>query len=129
MIALLDTHVFLWWITDSPQLSKLTREVIGNSNNRLFFSSASGWEIAIKASIGKITVQTDNLFNFISMQLEMNSITPLPVQMNHALHVHQLPLLHRDPFDRMLIAQALLENMPIVTEDRQIGKYYVETIW
>lgn len=129
MIALLDTHVFLWWITDSPQLPEHAREIISNRDNRLFFSSASGWEIAIKAALGKLTVQADSLSIFISTQLEINNISPLPVQMNHALHVHKLPLLHRDPFDRMLIAQAQLENMPIVTGDQQIAKYYIETIW
>lgn len=129
MITLVDTHVFLWWITDSPRLSEQARDIVGNSENRLFFSTASGWEIAIKAGLGKIIFKTDNLFNFINEQLEINSFTPLPVQMNHALHVNKLPHLHRDPFDRMLIAQAQLENLPIVTGDRQIAKYYVETIW
>lgn len=129
MITLVDTHVFLWWITDSPRLSEQARDIVGNSENRLFFSTASGWEIAIKAGLGKIIFKTDNLFNFIKEQLEINSFTPLPVQMNHALHVNKLPHLHRDPFDRMLIAQAQLENLPIVTGDRQIAKYYVETIW
>lgn len=129
MMVLVDTHVFLWWITDSPHLSEQARKVISDSDNRLFFSSASGWEIAIKAALGKIALKTDDLYSFLSEQLEINSITPLPVQMNHALHVHKLPLLHRDPFDRMLIAQAQLENLPIVTGDRQIAKYYVETIW
>jgi len=129
MIALVDTHVFLWWITDSPRLSEQARDIVGNSENRLFFSTASGWEIAIKAGLGKIIFKTDNLFNFINEQLEINSFTPLPVQMNHALHVNKLPHLHRDPFDRMLVAQAQLENLPIVTGDRQIAKYYVETIW
>lgn len=129
MIALVDTHVFLWWITDSPRLSEQARDIVGNSENRLFFSTASGWEIAIKAGLGKIIFKTDNLFNFINEQLEINSFTPLPVQMNHALHVNKLPHLHRDPFDRMLVAQAQLENLPIVTGNRQIAKYYVETIW
>lgn len=128
MIALLDTHVFLWWITDDQRLSEKARSMIGNSENRLFFSAASGWEIAIKAGLGKINLEAD-LDVFLGKQLEINDITPLPVQMNHALYVHRLPLLHRDPFDRMIIAQAQVENMPIVTQDRQIAKYYVETVW
>lgn len=128
MKALLDTHTFLWWITDNPQLSLRVREIIGNGNNDLFLSAASGWEMAIKAQLGRLKL-ADNLERFISEQLAINAIYSLPVQMSHALHVYTLPNHHGDPFDRMLVAQAQLENLPLLTNDPQIARYPVEIIW
>ncbi|MFZ5648401.1 MAG: type II toxin-antitoxin system VapC family toxin [Bacillota bacterium] len=128
MMALLDTHTFLWWITDDSRLSSRVREIIGDGENKLFLSAASGWEMAIKAGIGKLELPGD-LESFISEQLAVNAIESLPVQMIHALHVHALPDFHRDPFDRFLVAQARLENLPILTADPEIGRYPVETIW
>ncbi|MGA9348937.1 MAG: type II toxin-antitoxin system VapC family toxin [Anaerolineae bacterium] len=128
MKVLLDTHSFLWWITDSPRLSAWAREVIRDSNNELFFSAASGWEIAIKAQLGRLQLP-DNLEQFIKDQLSLNTILALPIQLHHALHVHTLPQHHRDPFDRMLVAQSQVENLPILTADSQIAQYDVETIW
>ena len=128
MKALLDTHTFLWWITDDSRLSCRAREVIGDGRNELFLSSASGWEIAIKARLGRLDVQ-DDLKSFIPKQMALNSINGLPVQMSHALHVYELPEHHRDPFDRMLISQAQLEDMYILTADRQIALYSVEIVW
>jgi len=128
MRALLDTHTFLWWITDDSRLSRRAREVIGDGRNELFLSSASGWEIAIKARLGKLDVQ-DDLKSFIPKQMALNSINGLPVQMSHALHVYELLDHHRDPFDRMLISQAQLEDMCILTGDPQIALYPVEIVW
>jgi len=128
MKALLDTHTFLWWITDNPQLSPLAREIITDADNELFLSAASGWEMVIKARLGKLQLP-DNADSFISEQLALNAIVSLPVQMSYALHVYALPNHHRDPFDRMLVAQAQMERLPILTADPQIGRYAVETIW
>ena len=128
MRVLLDTHTFLWWIANNKQLSNTSRNIIGNSQNELFFSVASGWEMAIKARLGKLELPK-NLEQFIAEQLQQNAIAGLPIQMSHALHVYTLPPLHRDPFDRLLIAQSQLENMPILTIDPQIGRYDVEVIW
>jgi PIN domain nuclease of toxin-antitoxin system len=128
MKVLLDTHAFLWWITDSPKLSALAREVIQDNNNELFFSAASGWEIAIKAQLGRLQLP-DNLEQFIVEQLSLNAIFALPIQLHHALHVYTLPQYHRDPFDRILVAQSQIENLPILTADTQIIPYAVETIW
>jgi PIN domain nuclease of toxin-antitoxin system len=128
MKVLLDTHTFLWWITDSPRLSARAREVIRDSDNELFFSAASGWEIAIKAQLGRLQLP-DDLEHFIVDQLSLNTILVLPIQLRHALHVYTLPQHHRDPFDRMLIAQSQVENLPILTTDSQIVQYDVETIW
>jgi len=128
MKGILDTHTFLWWITDSPQLSPRVREIVSNGDNVLFLSAVSGWEMAIKAKLGKLHLP-GNLESFISEQLAVNAINTLPVQMSHALHVYILPDHHRDPFDRILVAQAQLEKLPIITIDPQINQYSVETIW
>ena len=128
MKVLLDTHTFLWWITDSPRLSAWAREVIQDSNNELFFSAASGWEIAIKTQLGRLQLP-GNLEQFILEQLSLNAILALPIQLRHALHVYTLPQYHRDPFDRVLVAQSQIENLPILTADTQITRYAVETIW
>ncbi len=128
MRALLDTHTFLWWITDNPQLSSRIREIIRDGNNELFLSAASGWEIVIKAQLGRLHLP-DNLEHFISEQLTINAIYGLPVQMSHALHVFVLPNHHQDPFDRILVAQAQLENLAILTADPRIARYPVKVIW
>lgn len=128
MRTLLDTHTFLWWITDDPQLSPRVRKIINDGNNELFLSAASGWEIAIKAQLGRLQLP-DKPEPFISEQLVINAIQSLPIQMRHSLHIYTLPNFHRDPFDRMLIAQAQLENLSILTADPQIVRYPVEVIW
>lgn len=128
MRALLDTCAFLWWISDDPQLSLHVREVISSGDNELFLSVASGWEMAIKAALGKLSFP-DDLKSFILEQLNVNGIDSLSVEMSHALYVSTLPAIHRDPFDRLLIAQAQMENLPILTPDPQISRYDVEIIW
>ncbi|MEW5762516.1 MAG: type II toxin-antitoxin system VapC family toxin [Bacillota bacterium] len=128
MRVLLDTHVFLWWITDDERLSPRAREVMVEGRNTLVLSAASGWEMAVKAQLGRLSVAGD-FASFLSEQLALNGIDTLPVTMAHALHVFELPAHHRDPFDRLLVAQALLEGMPIVTADPEIARYPVEVIW
>lgn len=128
MRLLLDTHTFLWWISDDPQLSATAREIISEGGNELFFSAASGWEIAIKAQIGKLKLPS-NLEQFIGKQLLQNAINTLPVQLSHTLHVYTLPPLHRDPFDRLLISQSQLEQLPILTADVQFQQYRVQVMW
>lgn len=128
MKVLLDTHAFLWWIGDDPQLSPQARKIISDGANILYLSAASSWEIAIKAKLGKLKLPS-NLASFIAEQLADNAITSLAVEMHHALHVYALPDYHRDPFDRMLIAQAQLEKLPILTADPQIARYPVEVLW
>jgi PIN domain nuclease of toxin-antitoxin system len=128
MKALLDTHTFLWWVTDDAALSPRVRQIISDGDNELFFSAASGWEIAIKVQLGRLKLP-DNLERFIPEQLSINAIESLPIQLSHALHVYTLPDYHRDPFDRILVAQSQLENLPILTADPQIAQYSVEVIW
>ncbi len=128
MRVLLDTHTFLWWINNDSQLSAQARTIIGDANNDLFFSAVSGLELAIKAQIDKLKLPSD-LEQFVPDQLSANAIDPLPVELKHTLHVYRLPLLHRDPFDRLLIAQSQLENLPLLTIDPQIGQYDIQVIW
>jgi len=129
MRVLLDTQAFLWWITNSlDRLSQKAILIFQDGNNELFLSAASGWEIAIKAQLGKLTLP-DNPVVFVGNQITTNAIQPLPIQLSHALHVYSLPPYHRDPFDRILVAQSRIENLPILTIDSQIARYNVETIW
>jgi PIN domain nuclease of toxin-antitoxin system len=126
--ALLDTHAFLWWISDDPRLSEKAKEIIADGRNELFFSAASGWEISIKARLGRLEVPED-LQRFISDQLSRNAIQVLPIYLSHALHTGSLPVHHRDPFDRILVSQAILERMPLLSADPQISHYPVEVVW
>lgn len=128
MKLLLDTHVFLWWIGDSGKLSQSTREVLADSGNEVFLSTVSAWEMAIKARLGKLSISQD-LEQFLPSQLQRNAIQVLPIGLSHAVHVHRMPLHHRDPFDRMLIAQAQLESMTLLTADPWIRRYDVATHW
>ena len=128
MRVLLDTHTFLWWVMDSPRLSTQSRQIITDGNNAIFLSAVSGWEMAIKAQYGRLQLpKTPDLF--VAEQLALNAFQSLPVQMSHALHVYTLPQHHRDPFDRLLIAQSQLEDMPLLSADSEIGAYNVHVIW
>jgi PIN domain nuclease of toxin-antitoxin system len=128
MRVLLDTYVFLWWINDDPRLSEHARAILRNADNTLHFSAASGWEIAIKVRTGKLELPSEPE-SFIVRELHNNQIRPFPIQLRHVLRTHVLPMLHRDSFDRMLIAQSQLESLPILTVDRAITQYAVDTIW
>ena len=128
MKVLLDTHAFLWWAVDSPRLSPLARKIIADGRNSIFFSSASGWEVAIKVRLGKLKLPSSPE-RFIPARLTRHAMQSLPVLLSHALRVGSLPEHHRDPFDRMLVAQSQLERMPILTSDPLIARYDVETIW
>lgn len=128
MRALLDTHVLLWWINEDARLSETAREVLSDVENDLLFSAASGWEMAIKIGLGKLEV-TGNLGAYLSMHLGENSIEVLHVSLRHAVGVAELPNHHRDPFDRLLVAQALAEDLAIVTIDPLVARYSVQTIW
>jgi PIN domain nuclease of toxin-antitoxin system len=128
MKVLLDTQAFLWWIANDPRLSARARQIMAAPEAELLLSVASGWEMAIKSRLGKLKLPTD-LQGFVAEQLRINAIQTLPIQMTHALHVFTLPDLHRDPFDRLLVAQAQLEKLPILTGDPLIAQYLVTVIW
>ena len=128
MRFLLDTHVFLWWIMDSPQISENVRRLISEGSSDLFWSAASSWEIAIKYANGKLPLP-DEPEVFIESELSTNRISSLSITDAHSFMAGKLPVHHRDPFDRMLIAQSNFENMPLITSDQIISKYEVKTVW
>ena len=128
MRLLLDTHVFLWALMDDPKLSRIAREAFLHPANDLLLSVASTWEIAIKASLGKLDMPKP-LGRFLRQQLERNTISLLPIELNHAVRVATLPFHHRDPFDRLLLAQSLEEQLPILSADTALDAYEVQRLW
>lgn len=128
MRVLLDTHVFMWWINEDARLSRGAVEVLAEGENELLFSVASGWEMAIKIGVGKLTVN-DDLGPYLSRYLVENAIGVLPVTLSHVVGVTSLPTHHHDPFDRLLVAQAIAEEAPLVSADPQFMRYPVEVIW
>ncbi len=128
MNVLLDSHVFIWLDMNSSRLSATVRNYLTDPNNRLYFSVASVWEIGIKLQLNKLQL-TDTLEVVLQQQLIQNTIATLDITTAHALASGTLPLIHKDPFDRMLIAQALVENAVILTDDHLIKQYAVRTDW
>ena len=128
MKVLLDTHAFLWLITDEDRLSENARQTFLNTENSLFFSAASLWEICIKKSLGKISLK-DGWFQTIKEEMAINTIQWLSIEMTHCAEVTELPFHHRDPFDRMLIAQAIVEEMKLLSRDSRLSDYAIELIW
>ena len=128
MRALLDTHTLLWWVTSDPQLSQPVREIITSTNNTIYLSVSSVWEIIIKANTGKLPLP-EPAPQFIESCLTVNRFESLSIELPHILKIHQLPDYHRDPFDRILIAQAQIENLVLLTIDHQIKRYPVQTFW
>lgn len=128
MDILIDTHTFLWFIEDNYKLSKNAKEIIENENNRKFLSVASVWELGIKYSLGKIQF-APNFNDFIDEQLVVNNIVLLPIKLTHIKIVAELTLHHKDPFDRLIIAQAIAENLPIISIDNIFDSYPIKKIW
>jgi PIN domain nuclease of toxin-antitoxin system len=128
MKILLDTHAFLWMITDDGRLSNTARQAFMDSENTLFLSAASLWEICVKKSIGKLSLRSDWL-QTIQEEIKINAIQWLPIEIPHCAAVAELPFHHRDPFDRMLIAQALVENMRLLSRDSLFSAYDIERVW
>ena len=123
MRLLLDTHAFLWWVSDWEQIAAPAREAIANANNEVFVSAVSGWEIGVKRAKGRL-VAPDNLAGVV----EEKRFEHLPPTFAHAERAAALPPHHRDPFDRILIAQAQAEGLVLVTRDSRIGNYDVSTM-
>lgn len=128
MKILLDTHVFLWWITADARLSEKAFSLIKERENLIYISAASCWEIAIKSRLGKLHLPGANI-DIIVEEIGANGFTPLAITVNHAIQVYKLPDYHRDPFDRILVAQARWEKVVLVTDDPLIRAYDVETVW
>lgn len=128
MRILLDTHAFLWWAVDDPRLGAKAAEHIRDPDNAVLLSAASGWEIATKHRLGKLP-QAKTIVRDLPGVLERGRIETLPITLAHALAAGSLGGRHRDPFDRMLIAQSRSESIPVVTSDSVFRSYRVKTIW
>lgn len=124
---LLDTQVWLWMLAAPERLSKRSRALVALPANELLLSAASAWEIAIKYGLGKIQLP-ETPWEYIPRLVTRTGVTPLPIHQRHALHVAALPPHHRDPFDRLLIAQAQIEDVPILTADRSFRLYDVKVL-
>lgn len=118
MNLLLDTHVLIWWLADPGRLSERARSAIGDGGNIVFVSAVSVWEMAIKSALGKLRRPDD-----LEAQMKRERFEELPIRHAHAQAVGDLRLLHRDPFDRMLIAQARAESLTLVTDDAKVLGY------
>lgn len=128
MNILLDTHSFIWFVEDNPSLSPRARMLIEEPANDVFLSIASVWEMAIKFSLRKLDLEQP--FDlFIPNQLLLNDITLLDITVSHTLRVATLPFHHRDPFDRLRVAQSLVEEMPFVSMDDAFDAYGVNRLW
>ena len=128
MRLLLDTHTFLWWVDDAPELSKAARKAIADINNECYLSVASCWEMSIKSSLGKLRLAKP-LERFVTEHLAANNFTLLNIELRHTAKVEKLPFHHRDPFDRLLIAQAMTEKMTLVTVDGAFADYDIKSLW
>lgn len=127
-ILLLDTHTFIWLDTDKTKLSQAVTQLLANKRNRLLLSVASLWEMAIKIGMGRLHL-TGDLETVLNEQIAQNALEILLIAANHAMAIRSLPLIHKDPFDRMLIAQTLAENAVLLSCDRNIHQYPIQVIW
>lgn len=123
MRLLLDTNVVIWWLEDSDRLGSAARNAIDDGSNEVYVSAVSACEISIKSSLGKLRTPTD-----LEQQISKNFFMALPITVEHGVAVHELPLHHRDPFDRILIAQARCEGLTVVTSDDQFSGYDVPVL-
>jgi PIN domain nuclease of toxin-antitoxin system len=123
MRLLLDTHAFLWWNGDDAALGPKARAAIADADNVVLVSAASAWEISMKRASGRLDAPGD-----IADWIQQNGFVPLTIEISHAMHAPELPKHHKDPFDRMLVAQAVIEGYTLVTSDEEIAKYEVEIL-
>ncbi|HVX30446.1 MAG TPA: type II toxin-antitoxin system VapC family toxin [Nitrolancea sp.] len=124
----MDTHAFLWWVTDDLRLSERARSIVEDVRNDVYFSAVSAFEIAIKAQIGRLAFRESPEL-FVTRQLATNNFRQLPITVRHGLNVFSLPPIHRDPFDRLLVAQALGEDLVLLSDDHFIAQYDVPVTW
>lgn len=127
MNLLLDTHVVIWFITDDKKLPQKIKSIVENTNNSVFVSLASLWEMAIKHSLKKLTLKSD--LKEIFQKIQDSGIEVLPISPEHILESSTLPFHHRDPFDRMLIAQTTFEGLQLVSKDNWVKRYEIAVIW
>ncbi len=123
MKLLLDTHVLIWWLSDARKLSQTEIDLITDSDNLIFVSAATAWEIAVKKMIGKLEAPDD-----LPAALAVNNFLELPITIEHSQKLYQLPLHHNDPFDRIMVAQAISEDLTFMTRDTKIALYDIRII-
>ena len=128
MQYLLDTHVLIWWITSDKRLSQKAHDMIMPHRNTLFWSVVSTWEISIKHSLGRLVFE-EPPEELLPFELERNRLETLLIMNEHAFRAGQLPRHHRDPFDRMLVAQAQIESIGIISNDQKLRQYDVNVLW
>lgn len=128
MRALLDTHTFLWWNDEPERLPKRVFELITSDQDEIWFSAVTAWEIAIKHGKGKLDLP-ESPEVYVRSRVALDYFSPLPIDVDHAIHVASLPPIHSDPFDRLLVAQAQLERLAVLTSDPNIARYDVEVVW
>ena len=128
MRVLLDTHALLWWLSDDVALTRPARKTIADTRNTLIVSAASAWEIGTKVRLGKLPTANDLAADF-SVQLERDGFELMAISAEHAVRAGLLPGPHKDPFDRMLIAQAQAENLPLISNETLFESYGIRRIW
>ena len=128
MRLLLDTQIILWSAFERTRLSRAATEALANETNTLYLSAVSAWELATKVPTGRL-VLPETVPNFLNTQRRLLKLTDLPLTVAHAAAVAELPMIHRDPGDRLLVAQAMLEDLVLVTADRILQRYPVRTLW
>jgi len=128
MRLLLDTATFLWVVSDAPELSERIRQLVVDPENDLYLSAVSAWEIAVKHALGRLPLP-DPPERFVPEQRKQQGIEDLPLDEESALHLTRLPMLHKDPFDRMLVCQAITQGLLLLTPDELIIQYPVRTAW
>jgi PIN domain nuclease of toxin-antitoxin system len=126
--VLLDTHALLWWLSDDPALPRTARKIIAETKNTVLVSAASAWEIATKVRLGKLPTAANLVSDFCG-QVEREGFDLLVISADHGIRGGLLPGPHKDPFDRMLIAQAQAENLPVITNERMFEAYGVRRLW
>lgn len=128
MKLLLDTHTFLWFIEGNLNLSNMARKLIEDEENQRFLSVASLWEMAIKVSMNKLTLQT-TLISLVELQVYGNAIEVIEIRPEHLDVLAKMPFHHKDPFDRLIIAQSIAESIAVISKDSEFGKYPATLLW
>ena len=128
MKILLDTHAFLWFVTNDRELSQTAKKLFLDEENELYLSAVTGFEIAQKYSLGKLQL-TEKPSEFITNRIDANNLIELPIFMAHTTVLEKLPRHHRDPFDRLLVAQAMIEKVPLLSADEQLSAYPIKRLW
>jgi PIN domain nuclease of toxin-antitoxin system len=129
MTYLLDTHAFLWFVTQDNKLSSTAKHYIENESNYILLSLASIWELSIKFSQNKLPIPTHDLESYVSKEILNNSMRIFNIRPRHAFGIIYLPFHHKDPFDRIIISQSKIENIPVISKDIIFDKYEINRIW